>query len=100
MEKLTRIATLLNGTSPDLTRFRARGGKILMYFGWADPALNPLMGVNYYEQVRQVKQPAGHAVDERPEAKPAADNFRPAEIVRCRRPASAHQQIERETVVE
>jgi feruloyl esterase len=24
-----------------------------MYFGWADPALNPLMGVNYYEQVRQ-----------------------------------------------
>jgi hypothetical protein len=24
-----------------------------MYFGWADPALNPLMGVNYYEQVRR-----------------------------------------------
>jgi feruloyl esterase len=24
-----------------------------MYFGWADPALNPLMGVEYYEQVAQ-----------------------------------------------
>jgi hypothetical protein len=53
MEKLSAIATLLNATNPDLTRFRARGGKILMYFGWADPALNPMMGVNYYEQVRQ-----------------------------------------------
>ena len=53
MEKMSTIGTLLNATDPDLTRFRARGGKILMYFGWADPALNPLMGVNYYEQVRQ-----------------------------------------------
>jgi hypothetical protein len=53
MEKLSAIATLLNATNPDLTRFRTRGGKILMYFGWTDPALNPLMGVTYYEQVRQ-----------------------------------------------
>jgi len=53
MEKLAPIATLLNATNPDLTRFRARGGKILMYFGWADPALNPFMGVGYYEQMRQ-----------------------------------------------
>ncbi len=22
-----------------------------MYFGWADPALNPLMGIEYYEEV-------------------------------------------------
>jgi feruloyl esterase len=42
---------LMNATEPDLGRFRARGGKILMYFGWADPALNPLMGVDYYESV-------------------------------------------------
>lgn len=52
-EKLQTIATLLNATDPDLGRLRARGGKILMYFGWADPALNPLMGVNYYERVRE-----------------------------------------------
>jgi feruloyl esterase len=24
-----------------------------MYFGWADPALNPMMGVEYYEAVAQ-----------------------------------------------
>lgn len=53
MDKLRAIATLLDAKDPDLTRFRARGGKILMYFGWADPALNPLMGLNYYERMRQ-----------------------------------------------
>ncbi|MBI1787336.1 MAG: tannase/feruloyl esterase family alpha/beta hydrolase [Acidobacteria bacterium] len=45
------IGKLMNATDPDLSRFRQRGGKILMYFGWADPALNPLMGVEYYEDV-------------------------------------------------
>jgi Tannase and feruloyl esterase len=53
IDKLAPASALLNATDPDLTRFRARGGKILMYFGWADPALNPMMGVNYYEQMRQ-----------------------------------------------
>jgi Tannase and feruloyl esterase len=53
MEKLNTIGTLLDAKDPDLTRFHARGGKILMYFGWADPALNPMMGIDYYEQMRQ-----------------------------------------------
>ncbi len=53
VEKLKSIGTLLNATDPDLSRFRGRGGKILMYYGWADPALNPLMGVRYYERVRE-----------------------------------------------
>ena len=56
-EKLTTIGTLLNATEPDLSRFRARGGKIIMYVGWADPVLNPLMGVGYYEQVRETMGP-------------------------------------------
>ena len=38
-------------TDPDLSAFRRHGGKLLMYFGWADPQLNPRMGVEYYEQV-------------------------------------------------
>jgi len=42
---------LIGATDPDLSRFRDHGGKILMYMGWADPALNPLMGVQYYESV-------------------------------------------------
>ncbi len=57
LEQLRTISTLLDATDPDLARFRARGGKILMYFGWADPALNPMMGVGYYERVREAMGP-------------------------------------------
>ena len=28
-----------------------------MYYGWADPALNPMMGVGYYERVRAAMGP-------------------------------------------
>ncbi len=49
--RLEWIHSVLDATDPDLTRFRDHGGKLLMYFGWADPALNPQMGVGYYESV-------------------------------------------------
>jgi len=42
---------VLDATDPDLTAFRRRGGKLLMYFGWADPQLNPRMGLEYYQDV-------------------------------------------------
>lgn len=51
------VGKLMNATDPDLTRFRDRGGKLLMYFGWADPALNPLIGIDYYEKVRRTMGP-------------------------------------------
>jgi len=41
---------LVNATNPDLSRFRRRGGKLIMTYGWADPVLQPLVGVHYYEQ--------------------------------------------------
>jgi feruloyl esterase len=40
----------VNATNSDLSKLRARGGKLLMTYGWADQVLQPLMGVNYYEQ--------------------------------------------------
>ena len=42
---------ILDATDPDLTAFKRRGGKLLMYFGWADPQLNARVGVEYYEDV-------------------------------------------------
>ncbi len=47
------IRDILDATDPDLSAFKQRGGKMITYFGWADPALNPMMGVNYYEDVRE-----------------------------------------------
>jgi hypothetical protein len=35
--------------NPDLSKFRKEGGKLLMTYGWADPILQPMMGVKYFE---------------------------------------------------
>ena len=43
--------SLLNAENPDLTAFRARHGKLLLWHGWADPALNPLATIRYYKDV-------------------------------------------------
>lgn len=41
---------LADAKDPDLSRFRSRGGKLVMTYGWADSILQPMMGVNYYEK--------------------------------------------------
>ncbi|MGH8218306.1 MAG: tannase/feruloyl esterase family alpha/beta hydrolase [Steroidobacteraceae bacterium] len=39
-----------DATNTDLSAFRERGGKLLMTYGWADPILQPMAGVEYYEK--------------------------------------------------
>jgi hypothetical protein len=45
-------AEALNSTDPDLSRFAARGGKLILYHGWNDPAISPLNTIDYYGQVQ------------------------------------------------
>jgi hypothetical protein len=49
--RLDELHQILDANDPDLSAFRKHGGKLIMYFGWADPQLNPKVGVEYYEQV-------------------------------------------------
>jgi feruloyl esterase len=58
MAKFAEARALLNATNPDLSAFRARGGKLLMYFGWADTALPPGMGIDYYEKAVAANGPS------------------------------------------
>ena len=44
-------ATFLNATNPDLSGFSSRGGKLILWHGWADPALSPLASIRYHDQV-------------------------------------------------
>ena len=46
-----RTAQALNATDPDLKPFKARGGKLVLYHGWSDPAITPLNTIDYYESV-------------------------------------------------
>jgi hypothetical protein len=36
---------------PDLTRFFKRGGKLIMWHGWADPAIAPLLTIDFHESI-------------------------------------------------
>ena len=50
----TRLsAIMLNADNPDLGPFKARHGKLLLWHGWADPALNPRATVRYVNEVRR-----------------------------------------------
>jgi len=44
-------ASYLNATDPNLDAFKSRGGKMILWHGWADPALTPLASIEYHEQV-------------------------------------------------
>ena len=45
---------LLNATDPDLRKYFARNGKLLLYHGWNDQLIAPRNTVNYYERVVSV----------------------------------------------
>jgi feruloyl esterase len=46
-----RVAETLNATDPDLSAFRKRGGKLIIYTGWSDAAVPALGVIGYYEAV-------------------------------------------------
>jgi tannase/feruloyl esterase len=46
-----KLAKTLNATDPDLKKFRGRGGKLILYHGWADAAIPPQNTVSYYESI-------------------------------------------------
>jgi|RhiMethySRZTD1v2_1073278.scaffolds.fasta_scaffold01724_12 tannase/feruloyl esterase len=46
-------AAFVEATNPDLSKFKARGGKLLLYHGWADPGPAPENTINYYEAVHK-----------------------------------------------
>lgn len=48
---------LADAKDPDLSNFRKRGGKLIVTYGWADAILEPMMGVNYYEQAVEKNGP-------------------------------------------
>jgi feruloyl esterase len=55
-------ASFIESTDPDLAKFKARGGKLLLWHGWADPGPSPENTISYYSQV--VEAVGGGAQDD------------------------------------
>jgi Tannase and feruloyl esterase len=56
-QAVERTAGDLDATNPDLTPLAKRGGKLIMYHGWNDPAISPWNSIAYYENVQKAMGP-------------------------------------------
>lgn len=50
-DRALQFSDTLDADDPDLTRFRRRGGKLIMYHGWGDAVISPRATTAYYERV-------------------------------------------------
>ncbi len=48
-KRLGMMESMYSGSNPDLRKFKANGGKIISYQGWADQSVVPLNVIDYYE---------------------------------------------------
>jgi feruloyl esterase len=48
-----KVADVVSATNPDLSAFRARGGKLVLAHGWSDPALSARSTIEYFEAVQR-----------------------------------------------
>jgi hypothetical protein len=51
-DRLRALGKVYNATNPNLKPFRDRGGKLILYHGWADPAIPPQGTIAYYQAVQ------------------------------------------------
>jgi hypothetical protein len=52
-QAVKKTATDLDATNADLSRFKAHGGKLIIYHGWNDPAISPWNSIAYYQSVHK-----------------------------------------------
>lgn len=51
LARLQPARALYDSTNPDLSKFFAHGGKLILWHGWADPHISPLNTIDYFERV-------------------------------------------------
>jgi feruloyl esterase len=50
--QLMQYGRVWDPTNTDLSKFAARGGKLIVWHGWSDTGASPYMSLNYWTQVR------------------------------------------------
>jgi feruloyl esterase len=51
LPRLKTMTEILSPSDPDLRPFKTQGGKLLLYHGWADPAISAYGTVAYYQEM-------------------------------------------------
>ena len=52
-DRVREVSALMDSTNPDLTAFRARGGKLIMLENMSDYAQSPYAGIGYFREVQK-----------------------------------------------
>jgi hypothetical protein len=52
-EAVKKTAAELDSTNPNLSGLHKRGGKLILYHGWDDPAISPWNTIAYYQSVQK-----------------------------------------------
>jgi hypothetical protein len=47
-----KFSSTFDAVNPDLRKFKARGGKLIQYHGWEDPAIPPRDSIAYFDAVQ------------------------------------------------
>ncbi|NDW07329.1 tannase/feruloyl esterase family alpha/beta hydrolase [Jiella sp. 40Bstr34] len=50
--RMSRAAEMFNSDSPDIAKFRAAGGKMIVWHGWADAIVLPFQTVDWFEKLK------------------------------------------------
>jgi feruloyl esterase len=51
-ERVLQVSSLMDSTNPDLSKFRAHGGRLIMLEHMSDYAQSPYAGIRYFEKVQ------------------------------------------------
>lgn len=60
-DTVNAVGPVIATDNPDLSAFKSRGGKLIMYHGWADTLIMPQGTIRYYDNVRKTM---GEGVDD------------------------------------
>jgi feruloyl esterase len=54
LPRLASMTEILSPSDPDLRPYKNRGGKLIVYHGWADPAISAYGTLDYYDRMRNI----------------------------------------------
>jgi feruloyl esterase len=52
---LKNTASMVDHNNPDIAAFKAKGGKLIAFQGWADPVVNAVDTIAYYDKVKSLQ---------------------------------------------